>query len=160
MVDNHWPDDTSRCHRVLGDLDLELGSYESAREHYESALKIARSISIQFVLIEALLARGRFLAKVSQTSEISKISGGSQAFSDLNEALGYCLEGGYRRYEADVRVALAWAYLAISDQQSAISNKEKAKASAERALQMSNEMGYHWGKVDAGEVIERIENRD
>ena len=78
------------------------------------------------------------------------------AFSDLNEALGYCVESGYRIYEADVRVALGWAYLAISDEQLAISNKQRAKAEAERALQMSNEMSYHWGKVDAEEVLQAI----
>ena len=109
---------------------------------------------IRNVLIEALLARGRFLAKVAaQTSEVSETSEVLQAFSDLNEALNYCTESGYRIYEADVRVALAWAYLANNE-------KEKAKQFAERALQMSNEMGYHWGKVDAREVIERIESRD
>ncbi len=70
-------------------------------------------------------------------------------FIDLNEVLDYCLESSYRIYEVDVRVALAWAYLANDE-------KEKAKQSAERALQMSNEMGYHWGKVDAEEVLERI----
>ncbi|KAF0107787.1 MAG: hypothetical protein FD146_1418 [Anaerolineaceae bacterium] len=32
----------------------------------------------------------------------------------------------------------------------------KAKAEAERALQMSQEMGYYWGKVDAEEVLEKI----
>ena len=36
----------------------------------------------------------------------------SAAFSDLNEALDYAVNSGYRIYEADIRVALAWAYLA------------------------------------------------
>ena len=70
----------------------------------------------------------------------------TDAFTDLNEALNYAVEGGYRIYEADIRVALAWAYLANGE-------KEKAKQSAERALQMSQEMGYHWGKVDGEEVM-------
>jgi tetratricopeptide (TPR) repeat protein len=138
---NHWFDDASRSHRVLGNLDSDSGNHESARVHYESALKIARSISDRAVLVEALLARGSFLAKHMMDA--------NPAFSDLNEALGYCVESGYRIYEADVRVALAWANLAISNQQS-------AKAEAERALQMSNEMGYHWGKVDAKEVLKAI----
>ena len=46
-------------------------------------------------------------------------------------------------------MALGWAHLANGE-------KEKAKGSAERALQMSNEMGYHWGKVDAEEVLGAI----
>ena len=73
----------------------------------------------------------------------------NDAFNDLNEALGYSVEGGYRIYEADVRVALGWAYLANGE-------NEKAKQSAKRALQMSQEMGYHWGKVDAEEVLKAI----
>ena len=32
----------------------------------------------------------------------------------------------------------------------------RSSVPAERALQMSNEMGYHWGKVDAEEVLERM----
>ena len=141
----HWEFLVSQCHRVLGDLDSDAGDHESARAHYESALKIARSISNRDVLIEALLARGMWQAKYMKDA--------NAAFSDLNEALGYCVESGYRIYEADVRVALAWAYLANGE-------KQKAKESAERALQMSNEMGYHWGKVDAKEVLERIESRE
>jgi len=67
--------------------------------------------------------------------------------------LNYTVEGGYRIYEADIRVALAWAYLANGE-------KDKAKGSAQRALQMSQEMGYHWGKVDAEEVLAKIANKE
>ena len=59
-----------------------------------------------------------------------------------------------------MRVALAWAYLAdLTPGPSPERRGEilvKAKQSAERALQMSNEMGYHWGKVDAEEVLKAI----
>ncbi|HJR79766.1 MAG TPA: trypsin-like peptidase domain-containing protein, partial [Anaerolineales bacterium] len=135
------PHQISQCHRVLGDLDSDTAQHDSACAHYESALKLARSISFRPALIETLLARGRWRAKHMKDA--------NAAFSDLNEALGYCVESGYRIYEADVRVALAWAYLANGE-------KEKAKQSTERALQMSNEMGYHWGKVDAEEVLKAM----
>jgi tetratricopeptide (TPR) repeat protein len=145
----HWVFLVSQCHRILGDLDSDIGNHEAARTHYESALKIARSISQRRVFIEALLARGRFYAKFS-TKDLTGFENLSglldQAFTDLNEALNYAIEGGYRIYEADIRVALAWAYLANGE-------KGKAKESAQRALQMSQEMGYHWGKVDAEEVM-------
>ena len=144
---NHWVFLISQCHRVLGDMDSNTGEHASAHKRYESALKIARSISDRRTLIEALLARGRWQAKNFQS--LRDFGSLEQAFNDLNEALGYCGESGYRIYEADVRVALAWAYLANGE-------KEKAKGSAERALQMSNEMGYHWGKVDAEEVLGTI----
>ena len=42
-----------------------------------------------------------------------------------------------------------WAYLANGENQ-------KTKESSERALQMSTEMGYYWGKVDAEEVLKAI----
>jgi len=138
---NRWAFQSSQCHRVLGDLNSDSGNHESAHAHYGTALKIARSISHRRSLIEALLAHGRWQAKHMKDT--------NAAFNDLNEALGYCVESGYRIYEADVRVALAWANLAVSNQQS-------AKAEAERALQMSNEMGYYWGKVDAEEVLKAI----
>jgi hypothetical protein len=60
--------------------------------------------------------------------------------------LGYTLDGGYRIYEADIRVALAWVHLAAG-------NPSAARAEAERARQMSAEMVYHWGQVDAAEVL-------
>ena len=103
------------------------------------------------MLIESLLPRGMWQAK--HMKDPSTSSGQVHvAFSDLNEALGYCVKSGYRIYEADVRVALAWTYLANGE-------KQKAKESAERALQMSQEMGYHWGKVDAEEVLDAVAQR-
>jgi tetratricopeptide (TPR) repeat protein len=136
----------SQCHRVLGDLDADLSpdpgqaGHASARAHYDEALRIARAITYRPALIEALLARGRWAAR--NPKGLGDLSG----LSDLNEALGYAVDGGYRIYEADVRVALAWAYLAAGD-------AARARGEAERAHQMSAGMGYHWGQVDAAEVL-------
>ena len=69
-----------------------------------------------------------------------------QAFSDLNEALGYATDGGYRIYEADIRIALGWAHLAVDD-------LPAARREASRAQTMSQGMGYHWGQVDAAELL-------
>jgi len=150
---HQWPKDKSTCHRVLGDLDSDSGNHISARENYETALKITRSVLHRKWLIGALLARGRWTAKyvdiLVKVLNFRKDDLVAQSFNDLNEALGYCVESGYRIYEADVRVALGWAYLANDE-------KQKAKESVERALQMSNEMGYHWGKVDTEEVLKAI----
>jgi tetratricopeptide (TPR) repeat protein len=149
---NRWPDDTSKCHRVLGDLDAVEGNHTEARNHYDQAVSIARGISVRDVLIEALLGRGRWAAKyIAQTSEVLETSEVSRAFHDLDEALGYAAAGGYRIYEADIRVALAWAHLAAGD-------TAKARAEARRALGMSREMGYHWGQVDAEEVLGELED--
>lgn len=138
----HWQSDISRCHRVLGDLDANDGDHISARMHYNEALKIAREITNREVLIKALLARGRWAAKHLKIA--------SEAFSDLDEALNCATTSGFRILEADIRVALAWANLAAGQ-------KEKAKAEAQRAKQMSDDMGYYWGKKDADEVLAEIE---
>lgn len=132
----------SRCHQILGDLDAEAYHYESAFQHYEESLKIARSIGYRYVLIEALLARGRWFACHQRDP--------SSALKDLNEALEYAISSGFRLYESDIRVGLALAYLAASD-------KEKANAEAMHAKQMSEEMGYYWGKKEADEVLAEIE---
>jgi tetratricopeptide (TPR) repeat protein len=143
---NHFAYSPGMCHRVLGDLDADAGNQASARVHYDTALKRARNESHRPALIEALLARGRFLAKTGAANE---------AFNDLNEALNYAVEGGYRIYEADIRVALGWAWLGVRDQVSGV----RAQAEAERALQMSQELGYYWGRIDAEEVLKEIESR-
>jgi hypothetical protein len=59
---------------------------------------------------------------------------------------GMGVAGGYRIYESDIRIALAWAHLAAGD-------PSAARAEAERARQMSAEMSYHWGQVDAAKVM-------
>jgi tetratricopeptide (TPR) repeat protein len=172
---DHWTFLLSQCHRVLGDLDFDLDNAHSAHLNYDLAIKIARSISHRQALIEALLARGSFFSKGATNfvrfrfgfyrllfmfKKMFPTKGQKvfeynlyidQSFTDLSEALNYAVEGGYRIYEADIRVALGWAYLANGE-------KEKAKQSAERALQMSQEMGYHWGKVDGEEVLQRMKD--
>ena len=45
-----------------------------------------------------------------------------------------------------IGVALAWTHLAAGE-------PERARQEAERAQQMSVQMGYHWGQVDAAEVL-------
>ncbi len=137
-----WLDDLSRCYRVLGDLDADTGHHQIAHQNYNEALKIAHRISSRPVLIEALLARGRWAARHAQ--DLSGL-----AFNDLNEALGYALAGGYRIYQADIRIGLAWAHLATGDMASARRETERARA-------ISADMGYHWGKVDAEEVLSRM----
>jgi tetratricopeptide (TPR) repeat protein len=140
-----------QCYRVLGNLDAQEDQHESAHAHFGEALRIARGITERGMLIEALLARGRWAARLAcQTSEVSQTSKVSAAFNDLNEALGYAVQSGYRIYEAGIRVALAWAYLAAGD-------PDRARQEAARARQVSEQMGYHWGRVDAAEVLAALD---
>lgn len=141
---NHLPDTMSQCHRVLADLFADAGQQDKARESYGMALNLARSISHKLVLIEALLGRGRWYAKIMIDP--------AAASNDLNEALEYARAGGYRLYEADIRIGLAWAYLTAG-------NNDKARGEAEYALQMSQDMGYHWGIVDAKEALAKLDER-
>ncbi|HQN31201.1 MAG TPA: hypothetical protein PKX20_08735 [Methanothrix soehngenii] len=96
------------------------------------------------MLIVALLGRGRWYAKI--------IKDPAAASSDLTEALEYARAGGYRLYEADARIGLAWAHLAAGD-------KAAARAEANYARRMSQEMGYYWGEKDAEEVLAETESR-
>lgn len=132
------PEVTSLLHCVLGNLDLDAGEYLEAHGHYNKALHIARSITKRNVLIDALIGLGRLLARHPQPGESAR--------PYLDEALGYCLESGYRIYEADCRVALAWMHHTEG-------SPEEARSQAERAKAMSAEMGYHWGVVDAEELL-------
>jgi len=93
------------------------------------------------VLIEALLARGRWAARSEKDIHL--------ALTDLPEALEQAVAGGFRVYEADIRIALAWAHLGSNDLVAGL-------AEAQRAQLMSQEMGYHWGEVDATEVISKL----
>ncbi len=155
---NRWANQISWCRRLLGDLDGAAGDHASAADHYAAALQIARSISYQAVLIEALVARGRWAAQYHadlagwQSGIAQNLSGLDssgllpQAFSDLREALSYAVEGGYRLYEADIRLGLAYAHRAADDPQA-------ARQEAQRARALSQAMGYHWGLVEADALL-------
>jgi tetratricopeptide (TPR) repeat protein len=134
-----WQNDLSICHCQLGALDA-TANLPTAQTHYNEALHIARNISNQNVLIGVLLARGRWAA---QRGEVAA------ADSDLDEALGCAVAGGYRIYEADIRVALAWMHRAKG-------NFNAAQREAERAQRMSQAMGYYWGQQDAAEVLKEL----
>jgi len=138
---NYWLAWISRCYRCLGDISAEEQQHEAARQHYQEALQIIRNTTNRRNLIKALSARGRWAAKYMQDLETDQ--------TDLTEALDYALSAGFRLSEADIRVGLAWMYYSRGD-------ANRAKEEAERARQMSEEMGYHWGQVDAMEVLDKV----
>ncbi len=137
----HNPSLESQCHRVLGDLDTDSGTHDAAQAHYEQALTIARGIDRRDVLIEALIAYGRWRA----------LHGGEVASGRglLDEALGYCIEDGFVFYEADARVALAQVALAEGD-------TATASTQAAQALAIGAWTGYHWAQVDAQAVLDQV----
>ena len=71
------------------------------------------------------------------------------ARTDLEEALDYASVGGHTLLEVDIRVGLAWA-------QYRAGNGPMAEIEAEGARRMSTQMGYHWGQVDAAEILAQL----
>ncbi len=138
-----WKDYISRCHRILGELDAESGQQEGARRNLDTALKMIRSIECRDALIEALLARGRWLIHYGDEAE-EQI-----ALDHLKEALDYARNEGFRIYEAGIRIALARAYLKDDDQQA-------ARRELQYTIRISTEMGYHWGSVDAENLLQTL----
>lgn len=140
-IQEKWANYISQSKRLLAELEAVNGNHEEAGVLFTAALKIASETSWRDVLIEALLARGRWAARYQKHVDM--------AFSDLNEALEYAKNGGFRIYEADIRIALTWAYLAAG-------KRDLAKREAEHAKEISKEMGYFWGRKDAKEVLSKL----
>ena len=136
--------DIVRFNRAKGDLFGDNGQEEEALKSYVQALDIARRIFNRPVLINVLLARGAWYARNMRDFDA--------ALSDLTEAFDLARAGGYRLYEADIRIGLAWAHLAAD-------NVDLARGQASYALQISQDMGYHWGIVDAKEVLAKLDER-
>lgn len=137
----HLDLEISNCHRLLGDIDANGNKYENANLHYDEAIKKARNGSSRILLVESLTSRGRFVARAMRNAQT--------AFCDLNEALALAIVSDYRINEADTRSAIAWAHLIAG-------NPQAAKDEAERAKQMSAQVGYHWGIIDSEEVLQKL----
>lgn len=133
---NYLLGDIASCHRAIADLKAALGD-STAQKSYDESIKIARNISRRGVLIEALSSRGRWLAKQGDVDS---------AIYDLEEALGYAVTSGYRILEADIYVGIAWTFFKDGSQSDSIE-------AAQKALKMSIDMAYHWGKVDSQEIL-------
>lgn len=146
---SQWQDQMSQCQRILGELDSDAGHHPSAQVHFSTALQLARGIQDLAVLIEIPWAKGLWLAKYHTDLQAQGLADLDEAFSLLNEALGYCVTSGYKLYEADVRVALAWGYLARE-------HLAEARQEAQVARRIGEETGYHLAVVDADEVLARL----
>jgi tetratricopeptide (TPR) repeat protein len=140
---NSWKGEASWCHCVLGDLFARKGNHEIAQLHYDTALDIARNIYQKSALIGALLSRGLWEARYKRDA--------GAAFNDLQEALRHAERGGYRLYEVDTRIGLAWLHYITN-------NVNNAQTEAEQSQRMSEEMKYYLGKVDVDEVIKAIQS--
>jgi tetratricopeptide (TPR) repeat protein len=132
-------DDISQCRRLLGDIASARADHDAARQDYAEALKLARNMSETTVLLEALLARGRWAA----------IAFPEEARSDLDEALYYARGGSYGLYEADARIGLA--RLEKSE-----GNKDRALKEAQRAGELATKFRYFWAEREAGALVTEL----
>ena len=135
-----WFNLIGKCHRIIGDITAAREQNDSAGEHYDMALKIARRVNRKDSLIEALIARGKWSLRWDEIKS---------AKNDLNEALNYSLSSSYHLYELDIRLALAW----LDFKQG---NPIEAKSNAEWVNTISKNINYHWGQVDSAKLLQEF----
>lgn len=138
---NNLTEVISQCHRIFGDLDTEKGLNTSAKENYDEALEISRSITHRAVLIESLLGRGHWAVLQGDFNS---------AQADLEEALSYATGNGYKIYEADIHMALALMYRGKGDVTS-------ARVEAQHVQRLGNEINYYLVKEDVKKFIETLD---
>lgn len=132
-------DDISMVHRARGDIASALGENGAAQKEFDEAVRLARNMAETTVLLEALLARGRWAAA----------TGAPDAQADLSEALYYARGGGYQLYEADIRLGLAQLEKNRGD-------RTRAREHAMTANDLATTTLYHWAKMEAGKLIEAL----
>lgn len=131
-------DNRSIFHRILGEVAGAAEDDEAAGEHLDEAVRIARSVTETTVLLEALVARGRWAA----------VPHPAAAERDLGEALELAKRGGYRIYEVDARLGIARVRYAQRA-------GAEAQAHAEYARTRAAEMGYARGLAEAEALLSR-----
>jgi len=146
-----------QSHRVLGDLDMKVEDFQSAEKHYAEALAIARRASHLPALIEALIARGTWGAVQRMNNcgradlEEALTYAADGAYTPRDVTLRYVQAGGYRIYEADIRVALMRCFIASGD-------PAAARAEFHRIERLSTATGYRSAVVSAAALLQRIDD--
>jgi tetratricopeptide (TPR) repeat protein len=146
-----------QSHRILGDVDMVSQNVDSARQHYDIALRLARHASHLPALIEALIARGNWkllrnaddLGRTDLEEALTYAAEGAYVPPRADVTLRYARAGGYLLYEADIRLALARYFVASGDEVS-------ARSEFRRVEQLTNKTGYHWGAVELQSVIGQV----
>jgi tetratricopeptide (TPR) repeat protein len=130
-------DDISMTWRLLGDIAGSTSADDQAAQDeaakcYDESVRGARAISEVTVLLEALLARGRWAAAHGRIG----------AQSDLSEALYLARAGSYVPYEADIQLGRARLFAMRGE-------TDDAKEGLAKARQLAERSGYHWAKQEA-----------
>ena len=135
-----WRADEAACLIGQGDLALDAGRHDEARQRYDEAYDIARGITRRDVLISALLARCRWAAATNRATAMR---------GDAEEALAMAVSGGYRLAEIEARILLARVYHELHDTPAAWDEVSRAEEAA-------REVGYRQGLTAAQEQAERL----
>jgi tetratricopeptide (TPR) repeat protein len=135
-----WTADEAVCLTIEGRLALAAGDPSTAAAVYRQARRIADAITRRDVLIEALIGHAYLAMELGDPGA---------ARSELDQALVLARLGGYRLAEIS---ALVWS--ARVDRTAG--NSEAAWQHAVEAEQLSLEIDYHWGRVDARTVLDRL----
>jgi nucleoside phosphorylase/tetratricopeptide (TPR) repeat protein len=141
---NNWQADISRCLCVLGGLKRRDSKYDQAQEDLSKALNIGRETGMPDILIEALIEQGRLFLDLEQYDEAKGAADEAKGAAD--EALSIIQRTGFWFYEPDSLIILARYYKATGE-------IEKSRQTAQEAWDKADKMGYHWPKVEAGELI-------
>jgi tetratricopeptide (TPR) repeat protein len=135
---NNWPNDISRCHRVLSAICRTKKDYKEAEEHIKTSLEIAKRVGIPFLEIEALIEYGKlYLEKDDPESAIDR----------ADQILKLCERTGFKLYEPDAELILAKAYS---------KDLPKSKHLAQSAHKKAEVMHYKLSEKEAAQVLKQI----
>lgn len=137
---NSWPDNISRCHRLLGAIERIKGNHKEAEAHLQSALEIARKIGMPVLEIEALLEFGRLDLDTKKYED---------AIHKAEDVLKLCARTGFKLYEPEAELILAKVYLAQRD-------PNQAKTFATSAYEKANSMHYCIVETEAANLLATI----
>jgi tetratricopeptide (TPR) repeat protein len=136
----HSINDIISCRRLLARLCLEQKDYSNTEAHLIEGLPIAYNIGLKEELAKIHLEFARLYLVQKYLP---------QAHSSIKEAMRICTRYSYKLIEIDARNVLAQIHLA--------DNKlELAQKEAQTALNMSITCGYHWGQMDAKNILKNL----
>jgi tetratricopeptide (TPR) repeat protein len=109
--------------------ELGVGLSDLNRQfHHDEAVRLARMIGRREILLQVLVARGRWAVQLHRTE---------RAATDLQEALDLALQGGYRIVEIEARLGLAALYRQGNEM-------ESASRETTTAYTLAEQTGYGW----------------
>ena len=136
--DNNVTEVRSQARRQLGDLAMRDGEPITAGAHYAGALEIARRITHDAVLLEALTSRARWCGVSGYLDD---------AMALASEAIGLARTKSYRLYECD-------ALLVSADLAYRAGDTGRGRLLSGHAFELALEMHYEPGRILSQELAD------